>query len=54
MGRCIVASPLIEDLGDLSLHGLDGSIAQLSDEREITSELVVALKLQRMAFGVPS
>ena len=48
-----LSAPLLEDLGDLNLHGLDWFIAQLSDERLVDSEAVTALRLQCMAFGIP-
>lgn len=48
-----LSAPLLEDLGDLNLHGLDWFIAQLSEGRSVDWESVVALKLQCMAFGIP-
>jgi protein gp37 len=51
--RFAVAAPLLEDLGDLTLHGLHWFIAQVSEESDVDSESVVSLKLQCMAFGMP-
>ncbi len=51
--RFALAAPLLQDLGDLTLHGLHWFIAQVSKESVVDSESVVSLKLQCMAFGIP-